>query len=206
MNKLCNLSIVSLAFFLGGTVLRAQETKPAKSPAAAQIETQPATQPAAKAPTKKWKTKSDSKPKKKSPETRSSSESQTSPSPETASSLGETQPSTRRTPTPTGEYKKIPYAEGENCEAEPAGMQASGYTLRLSFIEGGAESVCGVGVTIHNVKGKELFSIRVKSPWLYVDLPAGGYVVRAKKQDGESTTLSTQTAPGKLQKTRVFFK
>lgn len=203
--------IVSFLLIFFAPNLWSQETAPV-SP-----ETAPA-EPTATPETRPGKIKVKMKPSKKSPETRSAQETQpisettptTQPVPETAPETSPVEPETtaaEKNPPATGDYKKIVYAEGSTCEAENIEVRPEGYTLRLSFLEGGSESVCGLEVKIKTVKGKSVFQLKsVGSPWLYLDLPPGGYIVWAKAKEGEPVIITTQTSAGRLQKARLFFK
>jgi hypothetical protein len=177
--------IVSFLFVFLALNLSAQETAPVSPETKPSVETQSMSETA---PTTQ-----------QAPETAPVSETLPVSQPETTV--------TEKNPPATGDFKKIDYAAGTTCEAEGVEVRPEGYTLRLSFLEGGSESVCGLEVKIKTVKGKSVFQLKtVVSPWLYLDLPAGGYIVWAKAKEGEPVIITTQTAAGRLQRARLFFK
>ena len=56
------------------------------------------------------------------------------------------------------------------------------FPLKLVFTAGARPYVTGVSVTIQSVKGGTALTVpqdQVEGPWLFVDLPAGGYDVTA---------------------------
>lgn len=161
------------------------ESPPATEPAEAMPETSPETT---------------ASPEVSPPETTASpavSEPETAASPETHPAAAEGE----KSPPPSGQRKGIPYASGPDCVAKPEGPVV-GYSLLLEFSSGDGE-VCGVSLEIRNVKQRTVFSSKVASSWIYIDLPPGGYEVKAKKS-GLEKSFSTQTTAGKLQKGRVF--
>ncbi|MEW6427140.1 MAG: hypothetical protein AB1568_03795 [Thermodesulfobacteriota bacterium] len=81
-------------------------------------------------------------------------------------------------------------AEGQTIESLSTGISRSErsvahpeYSLKLIFAEKSGSLLAGIAVTIAS-GGKEVFRTEDAGPWLFVDLPAGDYLVEAKRADG----------------------
>lgn len=75
--------------------------------------------------------------------------------------------------------------------------------LKLVFSTTEGPLVANVEVRITDDSGKTVFETDAADPWLFVDLPAGDYDIRAKRSTGAETSAKV-TIPGEGQETVVL--
>lgn len=74
------------------------------------------------------------------------------------------------------------------------------FSLKMVFTAGGKPYLSGVSVTIQPAKGGTALAIpqdQVEGPWLFVDLPAGVYDVRATHRDSQQGLKGVKVEAGK---------
>jgi hypothetical protein len=62
------------------------------------------------------------------------------------------------------------------------------YPLKFVFAMASGAYLADIAVTIKDLDGKEVLRTQSTGPWLYLDLPAGQYVVVAERMTGEKTS------------------
>ncbi|HEX9843146.1 MAG TPA: hypothetical protein VGC20_10370 [bacterium] len=62
------------------------------------------------------------------------------------------------------------------------------YPLKFVFAMASGAYLADIAVTIKDLDGKEVLRTQSSGPWLYLDLPAGQYVVVAKRMTGEKVS------------------
>lgn len=65
---------------------------------------------------------------------------------------------------------------------------------KLSFFITSGPYLSAIEVTIWNSAGRQILSTTTDGPWLLVDLPAGEYSVRGRRQNGSEQSLKIQVA------------
>lgn len=100
-------------------------------------------------------------------------------------------------------------AEPDEVDAESLGVGLkerktdSDHPLKLVFSTSEGPLVSNVEVRITDDSGKTVFETDAADPWLFVDLPAGDYDIRAKRSTGAETSAKV-TIPGEGQETVVL--
>lgn len=62
------------------------------------------------------------------------------------------------------------------------------YPLKFVFAMASGAYLADIDLTIKDLDGKEVLRTQSSGPWLYLDLPAGQYVVVAKRMTGEKVS------------------
>ena len=62
------------------------------------------------------------------------------------------------------------------------------YPLKFVFAMASGAYLADIDLTIKDLDGKEVLRTQSSGPWLYLDLPAGQYVVVAKRMTGEKAS------------------
>ena len=103
-----------------------------------------------------------------------------------------------------GVSRRIPYMSGGVGEQERlclAPMEKD-YNLKMVFALDSKEYLANETVTIHDMKGREIFQDRVTGPWLFVKLPSGDYKVTVSREDHKSETRNVKV--GNAMRTEYF--
>lgn len=99
----------------------------------------------------------------------------------------------------------IEYLNGGVGLNERATMR-SDFPLKLIFARTDTAFVNDVTVTIFDQSGKVVFDLVAKNgPWLYVNLPAGSYRVRAEYQDVARGSTVRIDGPGDREQVTLFW-
>jgi hypothetical protein len=62
------------------------------------------------------------------------------------------------------------------------------YPLKLVFATAKGEYLADVEVSLYDTSGKQVLKAHSAGPWLFLDVPAGQYKVKATRKDGSLTT------------------
>lgn len=105
-----------------------------------------------------------------------------------------------------GTYEGVPWLSGGVGEVERQAITATAardYNLKLEFARADGSYLSNVDVVVSDANGQAVATVTSSGPWLLLDLPAGGYRVRAGIEGRPSFEQAVNVAGSGMQ-TVVF--